>query len=214
MRALLIAQLVLHAGVLAAQQKFDVALRIQQGGHETGREEFSLQRVGARAGGSTLVAQARYPGANPTLRIDATLERTPDLSIAKFELDVQAPEGNIVILAAGTGARLIVRSVAKGSEAGREMPGGRNIVLLDDAVFSLWGAIADLATPSGTKLTAVFPRTGRRTTFSARREAGAEGEIRVQLTGDITGSLVTDPQGALQRLELPASGILVSRVAR
>ncbi len=207
--------LLLPAGSLGAQSKFDAALTVQQGGRETGREEFTLSRAGARSGGTLLTALARYPAVTPSLRIDATLERTPELAIAKFELDVQSPQGNVVILAAGSGARLIVRSVTKGSEAGREMPGGRDIVLLDDGVYSLYAAVADLATPVGARLTALFPRTGRRATFTARREAGDHSDTqRITLTGEIAGTLTTDAEGRVVRLELPAAGILVTRATK
>ncbi|HEX5387948.1 MAG TPA: hypothetical protein VFW66_14690 [Gemmatimonadales bacterium] len=196
-----------------AQARFDVVLTVQQNGREIGREEYSLSRAGARAGGSTLTADAHYPGAG--LRIEATLERTADLGIAKFELDVQGPEGNLVILAAGSGARLIVRSITKGSEAGREMPGGRDVVLLDDAVYSLYGAVADLASASGAHLTAVFPRTRRVADFVARREPGGDADaVRTRLTGDITGTIVTDALGRVQRVELPAAGIVASRATK
>ena len=56
----------------------------------------------------------------------------PDSALAKFQLDVESAGAVTVILAAGSGARLIVRTVAKGSESGRELPGGPDVVLLDD----------------------------------------------------------------------------------
>jgi len=84
-------------------------------------------------------------------------------------------------------------------------------VLLDDGIFSLYAAVANLATPAGRPLTAIFPRTGKRATFSARREAGDAGSVRVTLAGDIGGTLVTDPDGRLIRLELPNQGIVVTR---
>lgn len=196
-----------------AQEAPDGKLVIQQGGRETGREEFTLrQGRGRGATGSTLSAVARYPAKNPTLRLAATLERTPESALAKFQLEVQGPNGNTVILAAGSGARLIIRTVAKGSEAGRELPGGPDVVLLDDAVFSLYIAVADLATPGGKALTAVFPRTARRASFVARRESGGDsGGKRVALSGDIRGTLETDSRGGLVRLELPEAGTVVSR---
>jgi hypothetical protein len=214
MRALLASLLLLHAGPAFAQARFDVALTIARGGRDVGREEYTLSRSGARSGGTLLTALVRYPPNGSTLRIDAALERTPDLSIAKFELDVQAPEGNVVILAAGSGTRLIVRSVTKGSEAGREMPGGREIVLLDDDVYSLYLPIVDLANPAGAQLTAVFPRTGRRASFVARREAAAGGGSRTQLSGGITGTIILDAEGRLDRLELPAAGVVVSKASK
>ena len=190
-----------------------IQLRIEENGRETGRETFTLEQGRARgAAGTTLTASARYPAGNPTTQLQAVLERTPDFSLAKFQLEVDAPSGPTVILAAGSGARLIVRTVARGSESGRELPGGPDVVLLDDAVHSLFATVASLATPAGRRLTAIYPRTGKRATFTARREGGASGSVRIALTGDITGTLVTDGDGRLQRLELPGQGLLVTRV--
>jgi hypothetical protein len=204
--------LLLQASYAVAQEPPATKLVIQQAGQQTGSEEFTLrQGRGRGAPGSTLTAAARYPANNPNIQFAATLERTPDFGLAKFQLDVEGPNGPTVILAAGTGARLIIRTVGKGSEAGRELPGGPDVVLLDDGVFSLYSAIADLATPAGKPLTAVFPRTARRASFVARREAGADGRTRVTLSGDLRGVLVTDGRGELVRLELPDSGIVVTR---
>jgi len=194
-----------------AQESLETKLVITQEGRETGREEFTLrQRRGRGAPGSTLTAVARYPATNPLLKLAATLERTPESALAKFQLDVEGPNGTTVILAAGSGARLIVRTVAKGSEAGRELPGGPDVVLLDDGVYSLYTALVDLATPRGKSLTGVFPRTSRRASFVARRDAGGDGTTRVTLSGDINGTLVADSKGRLQHLEFPGSGIVVA----
>jgi hypothetical protein len=203
----------LTASSASAQEASEARLVVTQEGRETGREEFTLrQGRGRGAPGSTLVSVARFPATNPTLKLAATLERTPEFALAKFQLDVEGPNGTTVILAAGSGARLIVRTVAKGSEAGRELPGGPDVVLLDDDVYSLYIAVADLATPAGKALTGVFPRTSRRASFVARREGGGgTGATRVTLSGDINGTLATDPKGRLQRLEFPGAGILVRR---
>lgn len=198
---------------LASAQDLETKLVVTQEGRETGREEFTLrQGRGRGAPGSTLTAVARYPASNPLLKLAATLERTPEYALAKFQLDVEGPNGTTVILAAGSGARLIVRTVARGSEAGRELPGGPDVVLLDDSVYSLYTAVADLATPAGKSLTGVFPRTGRRASFVARRDGGGgTSATRVTLSGDINGTLATDSKGRLQRLEFPGSALLVTR---
>jgi hypothetical protein len=196
----------LPAAQAFAQEPLETKLSIQQGGREIGREEFTLrQGRGRGTPGSTLIASAFYPATNPTLKLTATLERTPESALAKFQLEVEGPNGPTVILAAGSGARLIIRTVAKGSEAGRELPGGPDVVLLDDQVFSLYSAVADVATPAGKSLSGVFPRTARRASFVAQREGG-----HVNLTGDIRGTLETDGKG-LVSLVLD-SGIKVSRV--
>jgi hypothetical protein len=190
-----------------------VTLTVKQGGKEIGREDFTLTKGRGRgAAGTTLNATAKYPGTVPTTRLTASLERTAEFAIAKFQLDVESPSGTTVILAAGTGARLVVRTVATGSESGRELPGGPDVVLLDDEVYSLYSAIADLATPAGKRLSAVFPRTGKRASFTARLETPGQGEaVRIALTGDIAGTLLTDNEGRLRRLELPGQSKVVSR---
>lgn len=209
MRIAAVLLLLVPAGQALAQEAPATNLVIQQGGREIGREEFTLHSGRGRgATGSSLHATARYPANNPTLKLAATLERTPESALAKFQLDVEGPNGPTVILAAGSGARLIIRTVAKGSEAGRELPGGPDVVLLDDGVYSLYVAVADMATPEGKALTAVFPRTARRASFVAQRDAGG----RVNLTGGIRGTLVTDSRG-LMSLELPDSGTRVTRAS-
>lgn len=195
-----------------AQADAPITLIVKQGAKEIGREDFTLTTGRGRgAAGTTLSATARYPAAAPTTRLTAVLERTPEFAIAKFQLDVEGPGGTTVILAAGSGARLIVRTVATGSESGRELPGGPDVVLLDDEVHSLYSAVADLATPAGKRLTAIFPRTGKRASFTARLETGQGETKRIALTGDIAGTLLTDNEGRLQRLELPAQNTVVSR---
>ena len=206
MRIAAVLLLLVPAGQALGQEAPQTKLVVQQGGKEIGREEFTLQSGRGRgAPGSSLHATARYPANNPTQKLAATLERTPESSLAKFQLDVEGPNGPTVILAAGSGARLIIRTVAKGSEAGRELPGGPDVVLLDDGVYSLYTAVADLATPEGRALTAVFPRTARRASFVATRAGGL-----VNLTGGIRGSLETDSKG-LVSLNLLDSGTQVSR---
>jgi hypothetical protein len=202
-----------QATPLLAQADAPTALTITQGGKEIGREDFTLITGRGRGSpGSTLRATARYPATSPATRLTALLERTPELAIAKFQLDVEGPDGTTVILAAGSGARVVVRMVAKGSESGRELPGGPDIVLLDDEVHSLYSAVADLATQAGKRLTAIFPRTGKRASFTARLETTGQGEtVRVVLTGDLSGTLLTDTEGRLQRLELPAQNKIVTR---
>ncbi len=210
-RAAALCLLLAHQATPAlAQAAAPITLVVTEGGKEIGREEFTLtQGRGRGAPGTTLSAMAKYPAT--TTRLTALLERTPESAIAKFQLDVESPNGTTVILAAGSGARLVVRTVAKGSESGRELPGGPDVVLLDDQVYSLYATVADLATPAGKRLTAIFPRTGRRVAFTAQREAAAGGDRRVTLTGDLAGTLVTDAEGRLHRLELPAQNRVVTR---
>ncbi len=202
-----------QASPAPGQADAPVTLIVKQGGKEIGREDLTLtEGRGRGAPGSTLSAAARYPATAPTTRLTAVLERTAELAIAKFQLDVESPSGTTVILAAGSGARLVVRTVATGSESGRELPGGPDVVLLDDEVHSLYSAVTGLATPSGKRLTAIFPRTGKRASFTARLESTGQGATaRIVLTGDIAGTLLTDAEGRLLRLELPAQNKVIAR---
>jgi len=213
MRYAMLLLLMTQAVPALGQERPQVKLIVQQGGRETGREEFSLRPNRARGlPGSTIIASARYPATNPTTQLAATLERTPEGALAKFQLDVESGGAVTVILAAGSGARLIVRTVGAGSESGRELPGGPDVVLLDDQVYALYAAVADLATPAGRPLTAIFPRSGKRASFTARRESGGNGAAtQVTMTGDIAGTLQTDGQGRVQRLELPSQGLIVAK---
>jgi hypothetical protein len=197
----------------AQEPPLETKLVVTQAGQEIGREEFTFRPTRGRGlPGSTIIAAARYPANGPTTRLAATLERTPDSALAKFQLDVESGGAVTIILAAGSGARLIVRTVAKGSESGRELPGGPDVVLLDDAVFSLYSPVAELATSAGRTHTGIFPRSRKRATVTARRESGAPGGAgRVNLSGDINGTLVTDARGRLERLELPATNTIVTR---
>lgn len=211
MRALLLGLIVgaaLPAGA-RAQEAVEGTLVVQQGGHEAGREHFSL-RPGRDRGvaGSTLTVEGRYPAAR--LNVSALLQRAENGALSLFKLRVDGPDGPISILAAGSGARLVVRTEAKGTETGGDMPAGPDVVLLDDNAYALYTVVADAATASGARLRAIFPRTGRRASFTARREAAA-GSSRVELTGEITGTLTLDASGRLTRLEFPASGVVVTR---
>ncbi len=213
-RAAVLCLLLAHqASPSLAQDAGPITLVITQNGEEIGRENFTLTPGRGRgAPGTRLSATAKYPASVPASRLTALLERTPESAVSKFQLDVESPAGTTVILAAGTGARLVVRTLAKGSESGRELPGGPDVVLLDDEVHSLFATVADLATPAGKRLTAIFPRTGRRAAFTARRDGGAPDDLRhITLTGDLAGTLVTDAEGRLHRLELPGQNKVVTR---
>ena len=210
MRLLTATLLVLAAAPLSAQRVSGTYV-VQRGGNEIGREEFALEAGRARdRSGSSLTVSSKYPGAVPSGNVSALLERTPDGQLSRFQLDVEGDDGTTTFLAAGAGARVILKTIAKGSEAGRELPGGENVVLIDENVYSLFTAVADLAKPTGTRLVAIYPRTGRRAQFLARREDNAGGAARISLTGEISGTLTTGEGGRITRMEFPSAGIVVS----
>ena len=210
MRLQTAALLILLAAPLSAQQVSGTYV-VQRGGNEIGREEYALEAGRARdRSGSSLTVSSRYPGALPSGSVSTLLERTPDGQLSRFQLDVEGDEGTTTFLAAGAGARVILKTIAKGSEAGRELPGGENVVLIDENVYALFTAVADLATPAGARMVAIYPRTGRRAQFLARRDGNAGGAASISLTGEISGTLTTDDAGRLVRMEFPSAGIVVS----
>lgn len=210
MRLLTAALLVLSAAPLSAQRVSGTYV-VQRGGNEIGREEFALESGRARdRSGTSLTISSSYPGAVPSGNVSALLERTPDGQLSRFQLDVQGDDGTTTFLAAGAGARVILKTIAKGSEAGRELPGGENVVLIDENVYALFTAVADLATPAGARLVAIYPRTGRRAQFVARREGNAGGAASISLTGEVSGTLTTDAAGRLTRMAFPGAGVTVS----
>ncbi|HEU4829838.1 MAG TPA: hypothetical protein VFT04_11650 [Gemmatimonadales bacterium] len=210
MRLLTAALLILVAAPLSAQRVSGTYV-VQRGGNEIGREAYTLESGRARdRSGTSLTVSSRYPGAMPSGNVSALLERTPDGQLSLFQLDVEGDNGTTTFLAAGAGARILLKTIAEGSEAGRELPGGENVVLIDENVYSLFTAVADLATPAGARLVAIYPRTGRRAQFSARREGDAGAAARISLTGEISGTLTTDAAGRITRMEFPSAGIVVS----
>jgi hypothetical protein len=201
MRTLIAGLMLLQAGPLLAQG--GGTLIVRRNGAEVGREQVTLEQ-GRRRGlnGTTLTVASKYPSATPTTQLGVRLERTTDGQLAVFQLDVERPDGPVTFLAAGAGARIVLKTIAKGSDAAQEMPGGPDIVLLDENAVGLFTAVADLATPAGTRLTAFYPRSGRRAAFTARKDG-----TQVSLSGGISGTLTVDGTGRLTRAELPSSGI-------
>jgi hypothetical protein len=194
--------------VLVVQPLFAQAggrvLVVSRGGAEVGREQFTLADGRDRdAAGSTLVISSSYPGESPVQNLDVKLQRDEAGQLILFQMDVKGTAGTTHILAAGRGARLLLQTVAENEKAGRELPGGSNLVLLDSQALMLYQAVADLASESGTRVTAIEPRTGTRSQITATRAADGS----VALSGDVTGTLRVDAQGQLASVELPSSGI-------
>lgn len=200
MRTMIAGLMLLQAVPLAAQGGGTLVVR--RNGTEIGREQVTFEQ-GRRRGlsGTTLTIASRYPGAAPTTQLGVRLERASDGQLAVFQLDVEKPDGPVTFLAAGAGARIVLKTIAKGSDAAQEMPGGPDIVLLDDNAVGLFAAVADLATPAGARLSAFYPRTGRRATLVAKKNGS-----QITLSGGVSGTLTTDGTGRLTGVEL-ANGI-------
>ena len=186
-RVLLLLLFLSHRCPRGAESRRDQALGAG-GRREIGREEFTLGRDRARgAAGTTLMAVARYPAGAPTTRLSRRPRAHARFRPRQVSARGRGPDGTTVILAAGSGARLIVRTVAKGSESGRELPGGPDVVLLDDGVYSLYTAVAELATPSGRQLTGDLPADRPAGLVRRSPRTGGEGGTSSDvLSGDVT----------------------------
>jgi len=201
--------LALLAAPLAAQDRASGTYVVERAGSEIGSEQFTLEPGARDRSGTTLTVSSRYPGAPRGGTVASRLERTADGQLSLFQLDVEGDDGQTTILAAGAGARVILRTKARGSEAGREVPGGPNVVLLDENAYTLYIAVADLATVEGARITAIFPRTGRRAQLLAKRDGNADGPARITLSGEISGTLTVDATGRPARMEFAGSGVTV-----
>ena len=193
----------------SAQQGEPVTYTITRAGAEIGKEVATLSDGDANnPGGTTLIVRAHYPGSPRDSALEAMLQRDAARQFVLFQLDLHDDAGGSTILAAGSGARVILRTDTPGAKAVREIPSGENLVLLDDHVLSLYQAVADLATPTGTRMVGIYPRTGRRVQVAARQGDGDQAR-RITLTGQLTGTLLVSSSGRLLRAEL-ADGLVAA----
>lgn len=207
---LLLASLFAPLPVLA-QQGEPLTYAITRDGATIGEEVSTLKAGDERnPGGTTLVVEARYPGSPRDSSLEAMLRRNADRQLVLFQLDVHDETGGSTILAAGSGARIFLRTDSPGSKAVREVRGASSVVLLDDHLLALYQAVADLATPDGAAIVGIYPRSGRRVQFLARR-GDADQARRITLTGQITGTLVVNDVGRLVHVELPAGLVAAAR---
>jgi hypothetical protein len=85
-----------------------------------------------------------------------------------LQYDVTDDRGRRTILAQLGPARLTVRELSPGVERAREYHAAGRTVILDDSVFALYAVAAWFARPESVRVTAVFPRQGRRETLTVR----------------------------------------------
>ena len=180
---------------------------------EVGREQFTM--ISGRRGGlpgSTIRGIASYPGVRPKTRLTGILERTGPQTLAAFQVEVAGtvPGRTVAELSRN---RLTVRTAAAERESAQELPGGPDLVALDDSVYSFWFAVTDLATEEGAKLRFIFPRTGLRGSLVAKRESVADGPSSIVLSGDIEGRIILDAEGRFNGVVLPARKVEVLRLS-
>ncbi|MEO8199200.1 MAG: hypothetical protein ABI679_01640 [Gemmatimonadota bacterium] len=186
---------------------------IRAAGREIGREEFSVatSRQGG-APGSTVISRVRIPAVTPRFTQETVLERRADGSFSAIEVSKPGAGRALAELARN---KLLIHFMSGGSEAIREWPAAPNMVGLADSAYAMFAAIADLATPDGLQLTGVYPVSGRRVPFTAKKLPGDGTEgTRILLAGEITGTIWMDEAGRLTRMEFPQSGIEIVRLRK
>lgn len=210
----LLATLTLAGSAEAQMEPLDQGtLSIRVADVEIAREQFTMI-AGRRGGlpGSTLRGVASYPALRPKTRFTGILERTGPQTLAAFQVEVagEVPGRTVAELSRN---RLTVRTAAAERESAQELPGGPDLVALDDSVYSFWLAVADLATEDGTPLRFVYPRTGARGTFVAKRESVPDAPSSIVLSGGIEGRIILDAEGRFNGLVLPARKVEVLRLS-
>jgi hypothetical protein len=209
---ILIAALVLGTPLPArAQVLFEATYAVQQNGKDIGTERVVLRSGQASGGGAgtRLELDGSFPSTSETVR--GVVTRTATGAIEQMQLDSKGANGTESVRAVQKNGRIYITLSNQGARGGREMPGGPLVVLLDRQLQSLLLLAADLATPAGTQLTAVYPRTGQKANFMAKRvDGGGHGSV-IELSGDVLGKINLDAQGHVEQMTLPQAGIVVTK---
>ncbi|MCU0620151.1 MAG: hypothetical protein MUC69_01455 [Gemmatimonadales bacterium] len=193
---------------LRAQAVPTAAYVVSVDGREAGQERIG--RGVGRDGGPVLRVET-VPVAPPPLT--ALLSRAAGGQQDVLQLEIRHPEGTETVRATPGPGRITVSSSGTGTRRTRELPASGRVLLLDEAAHGLLLAAAEAATPEGTELTGIYVRSGRRVRFTAIREvAKAGGAPSVRLTGELNARLRFEPDGRLDRLELPDARTVLSRL--
>ena len=199
---------------LAEAQSIDGGtFSIRQSGREIGREEFSIQpgRQGASTG-STVVSRVRLPTVAATYTQEAVMERKGDGSFSNLLVSYTSGGSNGRVIAEIARNVLRIYNASGGNEGIRELPVPQNMVGLADSAFALFVLVADLASRQETSFSGVYPRSGRRVSFTAKREGNGSEATRIVLAGEITGTIWLDTTGHLTRIEFPGSNLEIVRL--
>jgi hypothetical protein len=200
MRAMLAGLVMLLPGMLVAQGGYDLTFVARKDGRDVGRERVVL-RAGQAGDRSRLELESRYAG-SPETR--AVLVRGDRGVFESLQLETKQQAGNQNLQVTSQGSRIFITTSAQGMRGGRELPGGPGVVMVDERMAGLLVAAAELATPEGTRLLGVSPRTAARTPFTATRQGN-----QVVLSGGMTGRIELDADGRMERVELDGGVTLV-----
>jgi hypothetical protein len=213
MRHILLAACLVATTMAEAQSIDDGTFSIRQAGREIGREDFSIQpgRQGASTG-STVTSRVRFPAVSPTFTQESVVERRGDGSFSNMLVSYTSGRSTGRVIAEIARNVLRIYTASGGSEAIRELPVPVNMIALADSAFALYVLVADLATGQETRFSGVYPRSGHRVDFTARRIGNGSPETRIVLAGEIRGTIWLDNTGHLTRIELPGSDLEIVRL--
>ena len=204
----------LVVSTMAEAQSIDGGtLSIRLAGREIGREDFSIHagRQGASTG-STVTSRVRFPTVRPSYTQESVVERTGDGSFSNMMVSYTSGRTSGRVIAEIARNVLRIHTASGGTEAIRELPVPANMIGLADSAFSLYVLVAEQATGEETRFSGVYPRGGRRVSFTARREGNGSEATRIVLAGEINGTIWLDNTGHLNRIELPGSNLEIIRL--
>jgi hypothetical protein len=209
--AALLVTLPLPALAQGETQRLSASYVVRQDGKETGRERLVVYQAALSSGAPGVrweLDVRRLSGDE----LKAVLRQSSDGMLDALQLETRGAEGSSVLRAAHRGSRLVISLTGDRIRRARELPASEHTVLLDAEVHGLLFAVKDLATEDGAPLVGIYPRTGDRVAFTARREAGPQGTTVVTLSGGLTGRLVVGGDGLVDRLDLTSARLVLERL--
>ena len=178
---------------------------------EVGRETFRVleRRVGDSTSGWLLDASARWTGAGRPTVFSPVIEIGRDSMTQALSFEF----GGGHISGVPSRSRFTLRYLSPGQEHARELPADRELVVIDDSVFTPWLVAAWRATTTPESLTVLFPRTAARARVVVQ-DLGAESTVlnrdpttlrHVRITGGPQGpvELWLGSGGRLMKVDLP-----------
>jgi hypothetical protein len=205
-RALLPLLLLAAPAALVAQAPLRASFVVSQAGREAGKETLTVHpdaqgkivRIDVEA--TTLAGR----------EAEAVVNRSGPGPFDAIQLEFRDSSGTEIVRAGVRGNRMIVTSSGPTGRRTRELPIDGPVVMLDEELPSLLFAAVEQATPAGQALNGLFVRSGRRVTFTAARRAMGSRGSAVDFRGGVTASLLLDPTGRLERLELLDRAIVLN----
>ncbi len=193
------------------------AFTITRNGIAVGREDFTIRR-GRSSGpdGYTIATTVMYPPAAPRIRLAPVVELSADSLPVQVQFDVFG-SGQRRVYVQFNPRRITVRVVRPGGESARELPASGRELVADDSVFALYALM-----PVGERFQVIAPRDADRQAarltdlgLAQTTLGGVVHELRhvVLHLGEEERHLWFDREGKLQKVEVPAAGLVAERVA-